>query len=62
MVVSGSDVGGERPKRIEGRLLAIFQLQIHVLFDELHWHVPRAFDHHLHVVLPGDVGEFTEGA
>jgi hypothetical protein len=24
-------------------------------------HVARAFDHHLHVVLPGAAGEFAEG-
>jgi hypothetical protein len=23
--------------------------------------VPRPFDHHLHVVLPGDLGQLTEG-
>ncbi len=31
----------------------------HVLFNALHWNVTRAFNHHLHIVLPGFGSELT---
>ena len=60
VVVAGRDVRGQRPERIERRLPAVLELQVHVLLDELHRHVARALDHHLHVVLPGDVRELAQ--
>ncbi len=54
MVVAGRDVGGQRPKCIERRFMAVFQLFGHVAADHLHRHVARAFNHHLHVIFPGD--------
>ena len=40
----------------------MLELLVHVGLDHVHGHVTRAFDHHLHVVLPGDLGELTQGA
>jgi hypothetical protein len=33
---------------------------VHVLLDLVHRHVAGAFDHHLHVVLPGDLGQLAQ--
>ena len=32
------------------------ELQIHVLLDHVHGHMAGTFDHHLNIVLPGDLG------
>ncbi len=61
VVVAGRDVGGQRAERVERRLAALLQLPVHVFLDELHGHMARAFDHGLHVVLPGDLREFAQG-
>jgi len=60
VVVAGRDVGGQRAQRVERRLVALFQLDVHVLLDQLHRHVAGAFDHHLHVVLPSHLGQFAQ--
>ena len=61
VVVAGGDIRHQRPKRIEGRFVAVLQLLIHVLFNKVHGHMAGAFDHHLHIVLPGNVGQFAQG-
>ncbi|SSW71626.1 hypothetical protein AVE30378_04655 [Achromobacter veterisilvae] len=60
VVVARSDVGGQRAQRVERRLVAVLQLQFHVLLDHLHRHVAGAFDHDLHVVLPCHLGQFAQ--
>ena len=62
MIVAGGDVSGERPERIEGRLVAVLQLLIHVGLDLVHGHVARPLDHGLHAVAPGHLGQLAEGA
>ena len=61
VVVARGDVGGQRAKRIEGGLVAAFELLVHVLLDELHGDVSGALDHGLHIVLPGGLREFAQG-
>ena len=60
VVVTRRDVGGQRPQRIEGRFLAVVELQVHVLLDQLHRHMPRSFDEDLAIVFPGNIGELAE--
>ena len=60
VVVARRDVGGQRPQGVERGFLAVFELQVHVLLDQVHRHVARPFDDGLHVVLPGDLGEFAQ--
>ncbi len=60
VIVAGRDVGGERPEHVEGRLRAGLPLLLHVHLDLVHRHVARALDHHLHVVLPGRLGEVAQ--
>ena len=48
-------------QRVEGRLRTVLQLQIHVFLDQVHGDVAGAFDHHLHVVLPRDLGQLAQG-
>ncbi len=60
VVVARRDVGGERPQRVERRLVAVLELEVHVLLDELHRDVAGTFDHHLHVVLPRDPGKLAQ--
>ena len=62
VVVAGRDVGGQRSQGIEGRLVALLQLDLHVLLDELHRHMARAFDHHLDIVFPGNFRELSQGS
>src|SRR5690554_2050039 len=61
VIVTGGDVGGQRPQGIERRLVAALQLLVHVLLDQLHGHMAGAFDHGLHIVLPGQSGQLAEG-
>ena len=61
VVVAGGDVGGQRAKGVERRFVAPFQFFVHILFDQLHRHMAGAFDHHLHIVLPGNLGELAQG-
>ena len=61
VIVSRRDVGGERTQGIERRFEAIGQLLFEVLLDELHGNVAGPFDHDLHVMLPGNLGELAEG-
>ena len=60
MVVAGRDVGHQRAERVERRLVAelVFLLDLHL--DLVHRDVAGAFDHHLHVVLPGVLGQLAE--
>ena len=60
VVVAGRDVGRQRPERVERRLGALLQLELHVFLDELHRHVAGAFDHHLAIVLPRLLRQFAE--
>ena len=60
VVVTRCDVRGQRAEGVERRLVAAFELLVHVLLDELHGHVARALDHGLHIVLPGDLREFAQ--
>ena len=61
MVVARCDVGRQRPQRVERRLVALLQLQVHVFLDQVHRHVAGTFDHHLHVMLPRDLGQLAQG-
>src|SRR5450830_1290389 len=61
VVVARRDVRGQRAEGVERRLVAALQLLVHVLLDQLHRHMPRTFDHALHVVLPGNLGQLAEG-
>ena len=62
MVVARRDISGERPQGVEWRFVAVLQLFGHIAADHLHRHVARAFNHHLHVIFPGDFRQFAEGA
>ena len=61
VVVAGGDVRHQRPQGVERRFVAVLQLLVHILLDELHRHMAGAFDHHLHIVLPGDFGQLAQG-
>src|SRR6202035_3879606 len=61
VVVAGGDVGGQRAQGVEGGLAAGLELFLHVDLDEVHGDVAGALDHHLHVVLPGHLGELAQG-
>ena len=60
VVIAWRDVGRQRPERIEGRLLAFLELFFHVHLDHMHRYVAGSFDHDLHVMLPGDLGQFAQ--
>ena len=59
VVVTGRDVGGERPERVERRFAAPFELLDHVLLDHVDGHVAGTFVHHLHALGPRAFGEFA---
>jgi len=61
VVVTRGDVGDQRTEHIEGCLVALFHLLFDVELDLVQRHVPRSFDHHLHVMLPSTAGQFAEG-
>jgi len=59
-VVPRRDINHQRPKRIERRLVAPFHFLVDLLFNLVQRHVPRPFNHHLHVVLPGLRGQLAQ--
>ena len=59
VVVTGRDVGGERPEGVEGRFAAPFELFGHVFLDEVHGDVAGTFVHDLHAFGPGAASEFA---
>ncbi len=61
VVVAGRDVDGQRAQGVERRLVAVLELLGHVGLDHVHGHVAGAFDHGLHVVLPGDLRQLAQG-
>ncbi|CAE6853589.1 hypothetical protein R69658_07281 [Paraburkholderia aspalathi] len=60
VVVARRDVGRQRSQRVERCFVTPFELQVHVLLDQLHRHVAGALDHGLNVVLPRDLRELAE--
>ena len=60
VVVTGRDICRQWPQRVKRRFVAMLELQVHVLFDQVHRYVARPFDHRLHVVLPGHFRQLTE--
>ena len=60
VIVSGRHVGGEGPQGIERGLVTRLQLPFHVFMDHVHGHVAWSFDHDLHVVRPGVLGQFAQ--
>ena len=48
------------PERVEGRLVAQLHFLLHLQLDLIHGDVAGPFDHDLHVVLPGLLGQFAE--
>ena len=60
VVIARRDIGGQRPQRIERRLVADLELPVHILLDLVHRHMAGAFDHHLHIVLLRDAVEFAQ--
>lgn len=59
VVVAGCDVGGERPKGVEGGLVAPFELLGHVFLDHVHGDVAGAFVHDLDAFGPSALGELA---
>ena len=60
VVVAGCDVDDQRPERVERSAEAELDFLVDLLLDLVHRHVAGAFDHHLHVFLPGHRGQFAE--
>ena len=62
VVVTRCNIRCQWAEGIERRFVTVLQLLVHILFDQMHRHVTRAFDKGLHVVLPGNLGQLTQGA
>src|SRR5437660_9753690 len=60
VIVSGSNVRDEGPECIKRRFIAKLAFLIHLLLDLVHRNMPWAFDHDLHVILPGLLGKLTQ--
>ncbi len=61
MIVARRDIGGQRPESVERRFVASFQLLGHVFMNHVHRHMAGPFDHHLDIMLPGDLGQLAKG-
>src|SRR5262249_61025877 len=60
VIVSRGDIRHKRSQGIERRLVADLKLSLHVLLDEVHRNMTRAFDHYLAIVLPRSPGQLTQ--
>ena len=61
VVVARSDVRHHRAQSVERRPVTDGQLPFHVFLDSMDRHVTRTLDHHLHVVLPRNLGQAAQG-
>ena len=61
MVVARRRVGHQGSERVERRLVTGRQLTVHVLLDLVHRHMAGTLDHHLHVMLPGQLRQLAQG-
>ena len=62
VIVTGRDIGGQRAERIERGFVTVLQLLGHIAADHLHGNMAGTFDHHLHVILPGDLRQLAQRA
>src|ERR1700728_2535559 len=60
VVIAGSYIGDQRAQRVEGRFVAQLDFLFDLLLDLVHGNVAGTFDHDLHVVFPGFLGEFAQ--
>ena len=60
MVVAGENIRNQRAEHIEGSLMADALFDLHVGCDFIHSHVSRAFDHDLHILVPGTLSESAQ--
>ena len=60
VVVARRDVRYQRPQRVERRAVAEFHFLVDLLLDLVERHMAGAFDHDLHVVLPGLLGQLAQ--
>src|SRR5271157_3586930 len=60
VVIARSYIGDERPQRVERSLVAKLDFFFHLLLDLVHGDVAGAFDHDLHVMLPGLFRQLAE--
>lgn len=61
VVIPRRDVRDQWPECVERCFAAHLKLLFHILFDLVHRHVARPFDHDLHVLFPRAVGELAKG-
>ena len=40
--------------------MAMLQLLIHILFDEVHWYMTRTFNNHLNIIFPRYLSQLTQ--
>ena len=60
MVVTGRDVGHERPEHVERRIVAQALFHLHVRRDLIERHMPRTFHHDLHACIPRTLRELAD--
>jgi hypothetical protein len=60
VVVARRDIGDQRPQRVERRLVAHLVFLLHLQLDLVQRDVAGPFDHHLHIVLPGLLGQLAQ--
>ena len=60
MVIARRNVRHQRAQHIEGSTLADGLLYLHIRGNLIHGHMPRPFDHDLHILFPGARRQLTE--
>ena len=60
VVVAGRDIGDQRAQRVKRRFVAELVFLLHLQLDLVHRDVARPLDHHLHVELPGLLGQLAQ--
>ena len=59
MVIARRNIGCQRAQCIEGGFAADLELLVHIGLDLVHGHMAWAFNHHLDIMLPGNLGQFA---
>src|ERR1700747_625441 len=59
MIVTGRDISRQRPQRVKWRLMAPFQLLVHILLDHVHRDMAGTLVHNLDTMFPGPASQLA---
>ena len=60
VIITRCDIRRQRAEGVKRRFMTAIQLLGHVFMNEMHRHMSRSLDHHLHIVLPSNLRQLAK--